>query len=367
MFCSLQILENMRKYNTLLVILTLCSKSIFGQPSNNLITNGSFEELLHLGAINNLVKDWVNVSYFHHDKKFKQQVFQLYKEGQQAPSRIPKKGELLYKAELYARPTKEEFPKNHRTSYYQTILNETLQEGHHYELAFHIAKAEDIEILIPKLGIYLSEKPLTNTNVQKQIYDIVPQLVFHLDRPNTSEEWYEMKATFTAKGKEKYIAIGVFGKPDFKVELVRKSEDDTFKAFYYIDDISVKKVAQNVLLSHLDSGTVYALNSNILFDVSQFDIMPQATESLDALSNALRQNSKLKIEIAGHTDNTGEEKENMILSQKRAESVLKFLLSSGIDSTRLSAKGYGSQRPIAENSSPKGKEKNRRVEFIISK
>jgi OOP family OmpA-OmpF porin len=73
------------------------------------------------------------------------------------------------------------------------------------------------------------------------------------------------------------------------------------------------------------------------------------------------------IEIAGHTDNVGPADQNRALSQKRAEAVVKYLVDKGVDKSRLIAKGYGPDKPIADNKDAKGKQKNRRVEFVILK
>jgi outer membrane protein OmpA-like peptidoglycan-associated protein len=73
----------------------------------------------------------------------------------------------------------------------------------------------------------------------------------------------------------------------------------------------------------------------------------------------------LKIEISGHTDNTGSATINETLSQSRAEAVVTYLSSKGIQSARLTAKGYGSSKPVATNTTDEGRQQNRRTEFEI--
>jgi len=93
------------------------------------------------------------------------------------------------------------------------------------------------------------------------------------------------------------------------------------------------------------------------------------TESYPALMEAaqiMKDNPDIIVEIQGHTDNIGSEKANQILSEKRAYSVMNFLVQyGGIDPKRLSAKGYGESRPIASNDTEEGRQLNRRVEFVI--
>ena len=85
------------------------------------------------------------------------------------------------------------------------------------------------------------------------------------------------------------------------------------------------------------------------------------------MSDVLKKLDTLNIEIQGHTDSDGSESYNQDLSDRRAASVLNFLVSTGIDSKRLSSKGYGESVPIADNKSEEGKAANRRIEFKIIK
>jgi outer membrane protein OmpA-like peptidoglycan-associated protein len=94
---------------------------------------------------------------------------------------------------------------------------------------------------------------------------------------------------------------------------------------------------------------------------------PKSFAVLDAVAGAMKGHPEIfVIEVAGHTDNAGSASDNRALSQKRAEAVVTYLKSKGIDGKRLVAKGYGPDKPIAENKSTAGKQKNRRVEFNIT-
>jgi len=82
----------------------------------------------------------------------------------------------------------------------------------------------------------------------------------------------------------------------------------------------------------------------------------------------MQSNPTMRMEISGHTDNTGSLKVNTKLSQSRAESVVDWLVERGIDASRLDAKGYAFDQPIASNDTAEGRQQNRRVEFkILSK
>jgi outer membrane protein OmpA-like peptidoglycan-associated protein len=79
----------------------------------------------------------------------------------------------------------------------------------------------------------------------------------------------------------------------------------------------------------------------------------------------LKNNPTAKIEISGHTDNTGDKKSNLLLSENRAKAVYDYLIAQSISSARLSYKGHGDAKPISSNNSQEGKAQNRRTEFTI--
>jgi len=106
--------------------------------------------------------------------------------------------------------------------------------------------------------------------------------------------------------------------------------------------------------------------SNIEFGFNTAQLKGERTfEILSRGVEVLRKYEKYSILIEGHTDSTGDEEYNMVLSEKRAKSVGKFLIENGIDPERLSFKGYGSQYPIDTNETREGRARNRRVEFIL--
>ena len=104
----------------------------------------------------------------------------------------------------------------------------------------------------------------------------------------------------------------------------------------------------------------------IYFDVAKSNISPTAAKALDRNGMLLKDNPNLKVEIAGHTDADGSAKANQAISEKRAMSAKKYIQDKfNIPDSRISVKGYGSTKPIADNTTKEGRAKNRRVEFII--
>lgn len=104
---------------------------------------------------------------------------------------------------------------------------------------------------------------------------------------------------------------------------------------------------------------------NIFFDFNKFDLQPQSQAELDKVVQLLQENPNVKIQLEGHTDNIGNAADNLKLSENRAKAVVTYLISKGIDSKRLVAKGYGATQPIADNATEEGRAQNRRTELKI--
>ena len=101
------------------------------------------------------------------------------------------------------------------------------------------------------------------------------------------------------------------------------------------------------------------------FVTSSDEITPQSRSRLDRAAETLIKNSDVNVEVAGYTDDRGDADFNRSLSQRRAESVKAYLQSSGVAADRMTARGYGESKPIADNSTSAGRAKNRRVELKI--
>jgi OOP family OmpA-OmpF porin len=110
----------------------------------------------------------------------------------------------------------------------------------------------------------------------------------------------------------------------------------------------------------------YCVTLNLQFDVDQANIRPEDREQVAKVGNFMKKYPSTTAVIEGHTDNVGTYNHNMTLSQQRAENVVNYLVDNfGIDRSRLSAKGYGFTRPVADNGTDAGRQRNRRIEAII--
>ena len=99
------------------------------------------------------------------------------------------------------------------------------------------------------------------------------------------------------------------------------------------------------------------------FATNSAQLTPGSSSTLDQAAAALIRRADVQAEVAGHTDNRGSPQRNRILSQQRAEAVMRYLVSKGVDQGRLSARGYGQESPIADNATDAGRAENRRVEL----
>ncbi|MDP4252765.1 MAG: OmpA family protein, partial [Bacteroidota bacterium] len=120
----------------------------------------------------------------------------------------------------------------------------------------------------------------------------------------------------------------------------------------------------DIPLQPIEANAVVILK-NIFYETNRYDLKPESRAELDEIVQFMRDNPAIKIQINGHTDNSGKQAENLKLSEARARSVTTYLLSKGIPQLRLSYKGWGDTQPVADNSTPGGRALNRRTELKI--
>lgn len=104
---------------------------------------------------------------------------------------------------------------------------------------------------------------------------------------------------------------------------------------------------------------------DVHFETNKASLLPNSFATLDELVEVLLLKTEMNVEIAGHTDAVGDDASNLVLSQKRAESVVNYLIQKGVPSSQLIPKGYGESAPIADNETLEGRKENRRTEARI--
>lgn len=118
-------------------------------------------------------------------------------------------------------------------------------------------------------------------------------------------------------------------------------------------------------LSEEEVGVLKAALAGVQFKTDSDELVGDSNAKLDEVATLLNKHEDFKLKISGYTDNTGDAAYNVSLSDKRAHAAEKYIIGKGIDASRISAKGYGAENPIADNSTDEGRSKNRRVEFEI--
>ena len=155
-------------------------------------------------------------------------------------------------------------------------------------------------------------------------------------------------------------------KPGMPPEVVESKMDTIRVVEYQTDTVIVERVDTVVIekVTKEEAERVIKLAAqNLEFEYDKSIIVKNSFADLDALTNLMLMREDLKIKLEGHTDNNGSEEYNMQLSKNRVEAVKAYLVANGIEKDRVQIAYFGESKPIADNSTPEGQAKNRRVEM----
>lgn len=179
---------------------------------------------------------------------------------------------------------------------------------------------------------------------------------------NTSGKIIETFTTNSATGK--FIITLASGK---NYGIAVKAEGYLFHSENFdIPTGSADNLVNKVIeLKNIKIGSKIALR-NIFFDTGKSMLRSESNAELDRLVKLMKDVPNLKVEISGHTDNTGSAIANETLSQERAQAVVTYLTQKGIAASRMTAKGYGQNAPVASNGTADGRQQNRRTEFEVT-
>ena len=275
--------------------------------------------------------------------------------------------------------------------YLMVKLDSALVPGEKYYAEFYTVHSEHSDKVSNNIGMYFSDT-LVDSRSRMPLF-FTPQVNAENILDNNNNHWERVRGVFVAKTAAKYLLIGNFY--DDKYTMTKRLPQGTGGAYYFIDDVTVRKAMPyekvtpapgesikprpKVVLKHdeiiattqvkLDSIDYQVGNTvilkNIFFEFDKATLLPTSQKELNNLYDNLIDYPHLKIEIRGYTDSIGSDVYNQKLSEARAKAVVTYLHDKGIDSNRLSYKGYGENHPIASNSTDAGRQMNRRVEFYI--
>lgn len=170
----------------------------------------------------------------------------------------------------------------------------------------------------------------------------------------------EFAFMYTARTGETIFYKGL---AESKVEYVSDLTNQKQQVFAELSN-SAGHASNGMTVRETNDGIIVNLG-NILFDINKATIKKEFETRLDKLAEILRKYPRLDIAVSGHTDIIGTAAYNQSLSEARAKAISDYLISKGINPTRISFKGYGSLQPVADNTSEDGRTKNRRVEIKI--
>jgi outer membrane protein OmpA-like peptidoglycan-associated protein len=128
---------------------------------------------------------------------------------------------------------------------------------------------------------------------------------------------------------------------------------------------AMDSLARIAAIKQDDRGMVITLSGSVLFATGKWALLPSASNRLEEVAKALKEQEGRNFTVEGHTDSVGNDASNMTLSQKRADSVREYLVSRGVPADHIRATGVGEGRPVADNQSAEGRANNRRVEIIV--
>lgn len=194
---------------------------------------------------------------------------------------------------------------------------------------------------------------------------------------------------FSAAVDGRFLNAILHGKGMMQSHADKMSPSERWKVIHYIRSLqAAKKGVEYSPIAHVNVAPTVSLEEsftallnevktgaeakdlkieldNVLYSIGKADLKSESYATLNSLVSLLNANPEVKIEISGHTDNTGEAAKNLQLSEDRAHSVYDYLVGHGISADRLAYKGYGDTQPVASNDTEEGKKENRRTELKI--
>ncbi len=345
------------------IIYLLCLFQFTQVGSQNLVLNPSFENHSNcpsrLGNFVQDLEDWTTPTLGSSD------YFNSCSQSMGVPSNFngsqkAKHGNAYAGLYLYA-------PDDYR-EYIQASLSQPLKNGDTYKISFYISLAENSDTSVKGFGVLFSERPfridfkkeLSKMQLAKLKDNASYLLEIHnKDYLNDTENWISLETEFVANGTERFLTLGNFKNnlQTIKSEFGKKSSKKG--AYYYLDLVTLTSMKDG---HSLEKKQVF---KSILFPFDKYELTDATKIEILAIYEYLKENPNLAIAIHGHADALGYKDYNEKLSEKRAKTVVNYLLLLGLSKDRMHWQSHGSRQPKVENLTDVGRQNNRRVEFVI--
>ncbi len=277
------------------------------------------------------------------------------------------------------------FRKKYR-EFLQVRLTEPLHRGTVYEFNMEIRLAFWSNVVLRSFGCLFSKAGYKSVNDSPR--NMMVDTINDKNGLHNGYRWITVSGFYKAGGGEKYITVGNFApvlkKDMINIPIVRFGPRESYyfvdhieliKARQFEEKVAVERVGPDYMEAWQDStlqvkediavGETVALN-NIFFEEGKHYLLPESYVELNKLARYLIRNPGIEIQINGHSDNSGLRFKTQKTSELCAREVFEYLIGRGVQN-KMYFKGFGSTQPVADNDTPEGRAKNRRVEFEIIK
>lgn len=253
--------------------------------------------------------------------------------------------------------------KEERPQFLCTELGAKLEKGKTYCLTFYISLAEKSAFVMKELQISISGEDHSGSDFSTLPIDEIIT-VNDSNALRDEKNWRKICVNFQSRGGEKYLAIGSFHKNGSLTSVSSRKTNSSYKeSFYYFDKLSLKEITDEAECNCLKVS--FGQLNWVYFDSGSATLKGGDMSELMKLVNFLRDHPESQVLLIGHTDNSGLEVKNDVLSLDRAVAVRDFMTGHGIETRQIKVEGKGSDQPLTSNLSPESRAKNRRVEYVL--
>lgn len=251
--------------------------------------------------------------------------------------------------------------------YIQIKLNKPLKPKERTFVEFWVRKEREAKLVSNNIGVHFSMDRVFEKT--EEVVKLKPQINYDSLVNEKESKWVKISGSFVPARPYQFVLIGNF----FENKHTQTAAFEDYSAspyippyaYYLVDDVRIwQPSTPKVEAPDLPLNKAIVLE-NIHFETDSFNLEQIAIPELEKLFEFLQRDTTLQAAIYGHTDDQADDDYNIRLSQKRATSVVQYLIDKGINRERLQAVGFGESQPKASNETPEGRRENRRVEFML--